>query len=142
VVLKFSCWKPEQEACRVSFKDFLFFYKISKFFWAWNSRPYWQAVGEDPKSSPIAESRQEFHLHGTWFEPRTFSGFCDSQSDDHSQNNLAKFDNILDMKVEENRTVLYFDYQPGTCHTNLAIWKKKIQCLPNLGPFSHEKSLV
>ncbi len=29
------------------------------------------------------------------------------------------------MKVEENRIVLYFDYQPGTCHTNLASWKKK-----------------
>ncbi len=49
VSLKFSCWKPEQEGCRVSFKEF--FCLIYKFFWAHNSRPYWQAVDEDPKSS-------------------------------------------------------------------------------------------
>ncbi len=32
-------------------------------FWAHNSRPNWQIVGEDPKSGPIEDSRQEFHLH-------------------------------------------------------------------------------
>jgi hypothetical protein len=55
------------------FLRFLFlFVLIYNSFWAHNSRPYWQAVGEDPTSSPIAESRQEFRLHGTAFEPRSF----------------------------------------------------------------------
>ncbi len=68
--------------------------------------------------------------HWVWTQELLRILWC-SQSDNYSQNNLAKFDNVLDMKVEETRIVLYFYYQPGTYHTNLAIWKV-IQCLPNL----------
>jgi len=43
------------------------------FFWgAHNIRLDSQAVAEDPKSGPISEGWQEFHLHATGFERWTF----------------------------------------------------------------------
>jgi hypothetical protein len=41
------------------------------FFRHTNSRPHCQAVGEDPKWGPMEDSRQEFHLHATGFEPKS-----------------------------------------------------------------------
>lgn len=44
---------------------------FDNFFRHTNSRPHCQAVGKDPKWGPIEESRQEFHLHATDFEPKS-----------------------------------------------------------------------
>jgi hypothetical protein len=50
-----------------------------------------------------------------------------SQSGNHSQNNLAKFGYILDMKVEKKPESFYVFWLPtGTYHKNLAIRKIKI----------------
>jgi hypothetical protein len=141
VLLKFSCWKLEQEGCRVSFKDF-FNFKIYNFFLGTQQQTLLTSCWRRPQVKP--NSREPAAIsparHWVWTQELLRILWC-SQSDNYSQNNLAKFDNVLDMKVEETRIVLYFYYQPGTYHTNLAIWKI-IQCLANLGPFSHEKSLV
>ncbi len=41
------------------------------FFWNTTADPNWQAI-DSSKSSSLAEGRQEFHLHTTRFELRTF----------------------------------------------------------------------
>jgi hypothetical protein len=63
----------------------------------------WRRPQVTPNSREPAGISPARHL--VWTQDLFRILWC-SQSDDHSQKNLAKFDNILDMKVEEDRIVL------------------------------------
>jgi hypothetical protein len=66
-----------------------------------------------------------------------------SQSDDHPENNLAKFGYIPDMKVNRNRSLLYSWLLTETYHENLMIWIFPFfGNLMNLGLFFQEKSCI
>jgi hypothetical protein len=69
--------------------------------------------------------RKEIKLSTMGVTPRFLLRFlwC-SQNEDHSQNNLAKFGYILDMKVgKERERILWYSWlQTGTYHKNLANW--------------------
>jgi hypothetical protein len=65
-----------------------------------------------------------------------------SQSDDHPENNLAKFGYIPDMKVNRNRSLLYSWLLTETYHKNLTIWIFPFfGNLMNLGHFFRRKIL-
>lgn len=71
------------------------------------------------------------------------NGGCRRLCGDHWKNNLRKFGYILDMNVIFIKKMFLYSLLPSvTYHKNLAIGKKILLNLANLGHCLHEKSFV